>query len=615
MKTKTGLKKTLAVFMAVLMLLASAPLAGLANTELSALFAPGAKASSEGAYCDVLPNGERFDVSYDEDSISKTFRLTPEVSGIYTVSAFPNADGRYRIRRMVEEDGDWYEAGQSEDRPYDCYLEKGNSYYFRFYGYNDYVEGNSLDAEASVVYVEHSVTTVHDTSDIKSISFEQGYDLIAGFDTSDNDILKAVVARVEFKDGEIFDYYFGYEYDYNYYGSNCLRETYNNLAGTSGFSGYSDEESIAGYTGDLSKPGKINVDLLTEGFSSALENVELKNTSLEMNVVENPVESIEYTDKDVEINVRSAESKTTYIYDEELGEEKEVTYDAFERHESPFSVRVNYTDGTSKNAGNGSISSSNGYGTRHFTGNAPASYLDRKTNSRHEITFSTTQMTEPWTLGNTYPVTVEYMGKSTVYNVKIVDNPTVVTENERNAFCLNGGETATFTFTPSESGAYNIYDYWKEADEDYELTCKDKDGNAVSLKSFLLEDYDDEYIEGFALRKNESYTFEFKNNQEEKIDNYIYPQLIPTGCVHMNVTEAEATEATCAKPGYTAGKFCSDCGKWIEGHKKITVPHTDENSDGVCEVCGKSTEPSISLGETVTVDVAEGRNLYFHLQC
>ena len=601
MKTKTGLKKTLAVFMAVLMLLASAPLAGLANTDLSALFAPGAKASSEGAYCDVLPNGERFDVSYDENSPQKTFRITPEVSGIYTISVFPNIEGNCYIRLLDE-----YENGttQMKTRSYDWYLEKGSSYYFGFCGDSD-----SFDAKASVVYVEHSITSVHDTSDIKSISFEQGYDLIAGFDTSDNDILKAVVARVEFKDGEIFDYYFGYEYDYNYYGSNCLYETYNNLAGTSGFSGYSDEESIAGYTGDLSKPGKINVDLLTEGFSSALENVELKNTSLEMNVVENPVESIEYTDKDVEINVRSGESRTFYIYDQELDEEKEVTFDAFECYDRPHAIKINYTDGTSKNFenGNGSYDIDE---IEWFMGQPPASYLKKHLNRRHALTFSTTQLAEPWTLGNTYPVTVEYMGKSTVYNVKIVDNPTVVAENERNAFCLNGGETATFTFTPSESGAYNIYDYWKEADEDYELTCKDKDGNAVSLKSFLLENSDDEYIDGFVLRKNETYTFEFKNNQEEKIDSYIYPQLIPTACVHMNVTEAEATEATCAKPGYTAGKFCSDCGKWIEGHKKITVPHTDENSDGICDVCGKSTEPSISLGETVTVDVEAGQIVY-----
>ena len=610
MKTKNGLKKTLAVFMAVLMLLASAPLAGLASTDLGALLAPRAKASSEGAYCDVFPNGERFDVSYDENTPHKTYRLTPEVSGIYTVSVFPNGGDRYCIRHLVEEDGDWYDAGQSVDCPYDCYLEKGNSYYFRFYGYDGYAEDDSLDAEASVVYAEHSITSVHDTSDIKSISFEQGYDLIAGFDTSDNDILKAVVARVEFNDGEIFDYYFGYEYDYNYYGSNCLRETYNNLAGTSGFSGYSDEESIAGYTGDLSKPGKINVDLLTEGFSSALENVELKNTSLEMNVVENPVESIEYTDEDIEINVRSAESKTIYIYDQELDEEKEVTFDAFECYDRQYAIKINYTDGTSKILGNGSGSAFDGYEIEWFIGQPPASYLKKHLNRRHALTFSTTQITEPWTLGNTYPVTVEYMGKSTVYNVKIVDNPTVVAENERNDFCLNGGETATFTFTPSESGAYNIYDYWKEADEDYELTCKDKDGNAVSLKSFLLENSGDEYIEGFALRKNETYTFEFKNNQEEKIDSYIYPRLIPTACVHMNVTEAEATEATCAKPGYTAGKFCSDCGKWIEGHEKITVPHTDENSDGICDVCGKSTEPSISVGETVTVDVEAGQTVY-----
>ena len=58
-------------------------------------------------------------------------------------------------------------------------------------------------------------------------------------------------------------------------------------------------------------------------------------------------------------------------------------------------------------------------------------------------------------------------------------------------------------------------------------------------------------------------------------------------CAHENRSTIAAVEATCAESGYTEGEYCADCNCWLSGHVIITVPHTDENGDVVCDVCGQ----------------------------
>ena len=58
-------------------------------------------------------------------------------------------------------------------------------------------------------------------------------------------------------------------------------------------------------------------------------------------------------------------------------------------------------------------------------------------------------------------------------------------------------------------------------------------------------------------------------------------------CKHENTPSSDATEATCTENGYTAGTYCNDCEQWISGHEIIKASHTDENADGVCDVCGE----------------------------
>ena len=57
----------------------------------------------------------------------------------------------------------------------------------------------------------------------------------------------------------------------------------------------------------------------------------------------------------------------------------------------------------------------------------------------------------------------------------------------------------------------------------------------------------------------------YKNGQAQNL------KLIPVGipCAHENIVEVAQVDATCTDLGYTAGKQCSDCKTYIEGHEEI----------------------------------------------
>ncbi len=55
-------------------------------------------------------------------------------------------------------------------------------------------------------------------------------------------------------------------------------------------------------------------------------------------------------------------------------------------------------------------------------------------------------------------------------------------------------------------------------------------------------------------------------------------------CTHKNTTEHKAKAETCTEIGNTAGTTCDDCGEWLTG-ERLFVPHTDKNTDHVCDTC------------------------------
>lgn len=82
-------------------------------------------------------------------------------------------------------------------------------------------------------------------------------------------------------------------------------------------------------------------------------------------------------------------------------------------------------------------------------------------------------------------------------------------------------------------------------------------------------------------------------------------------CPHNNtrVDEPSVEPVDCGTPGYAGVEWCKDCREYIHNGEALYLPHTDENSDGVCDVCGESFS-DILPGQTKTIDVVAGSVTY-----
>ena len=69
------------------------------------------------------------------------------------------------------------------------------------------------------------------------------------------------------------------------------------------------------------------------------------------------------------------------------------------------------------------------------------------------------------------------------------------------------------------------------------------------------------------------------------------------------IVEDEAVAPNCTETGLTKGYHCSVCGEVILEQKEIPASHTDENSDGICDLCATILS-DILPGETKTVKIA-----------
>ncbi len=73
---------------------------------------------------------------------------------------------------------------------------------------------------------------------------------------------------------------------------------------------------------------------------------------------------------------------------------------------------------------------------------------------------------------------------------------------------------------------------------------------------------------------------------------------------HLNTIEYNIQNPTCNSIGYTAGTYCSECERWIEGHEEIPSTHTDFNDDKYCDICREYTQKLLKKG-------ACGDNVYY----
>ena len=127
----------------------------------------------------------------------------------------------------------------------------------------------------------------------------------------------------------------------------------------------------------------------------------------------------------------------------------------------------------------------------------------------------------------------------------------------------------------------------------------------TSLKSITILNRDcNIYDEPVTIRSNAT-IFGYEGSTAQAYAEK-YSRIFKIYCDHLNTVSCEAVTATCAAVGYTAGILCKDCGDWLEGHKEVKVPHTDNNKDYICEVCAKKT-CDIIPGETIKIEIASNQ--------
>ncbi|MCM1222230.1 MAG: hypothetical protein NC548_47955, partial [Lachnospiraceae bacterium] len=265
----------------------------------------------------------------------------------------------------------------------------------------------------TTVNISAFAVTEHNVSDVKSVQFSAARDLYANFDY----LSFGIQADVTFKDGDTFVYDFGYNYEYIGDGNDYLYNTRNNL--TDWFGNCFEFET----DGDLNSVGTVNVTVV-----DYLSDKIPYNENFTINVVENPIDSIEYLGSDIDIGSNRVEQRTDEYYDPDKEEWISNTYNAYEYYECSYDdIKINYKNGNSTTVselGIGSGWAFDGYSSSVFIKNAPKAGFEVHANSRHQLEFVSNQCQSPWSESNSYPVTIKYMGKECTYNVNIFDTDT-----------------------------------------------------------------------------------------------------------------------------------------------------------------------------------------------
>ena len=245
-----------------------------------------------------------------------------------------------------------------------------------------------------------------------------------------------------------------------------------------------------------------------------------------------------------------------------------------------------------------------------------------------DISFSSDQYFNHWSIGGENYFTVEYMGATVQVPVTIIENP-----------------VSSISFTPTKPYEIieNTYGYWNEIcnmDENDNIYCVeywvyyipyfqngdiltiiDKDGNSVrytlisddsGFDYFISEDgntintddinlYSNQHSNPWSIGGENYFTIEYMGATVQ------VPVLIIEN-THVHQYISETYEPTCINDGYTYF-YCEECGdSYSTDYVEATGVHTYVN--GFCKYCHTKdndyTLPAISVGETKTVNIENG---------
>ncbi len=254
-------------------------------------------------------------------------------------------------------------------------------------------------------------------SDIKSMKFYSPRPIFAGFDN----LSMGIAADATMNDGTVYYLDFGYEYEYNYdepYGG--LYQLNDLIWGL----GETESLSIDLASGSIDVPGKAQAKITLNG---DLANIPY-NSTVAVQVVDNPVTSLSF----------EGDSTMTYT----TGEIEHENYDE-EALAARRDVVVHYRDGSTRTFDDILEENSDGWsGWAWDDGSCSDFIMDTKVSGedfnqalkrhgseRHRIEYSMKQALADMTVGQSYPVTIKYMGCELTGYVKIVEGEYVEPDN------------------------------------------------------------------------------------------------------------------------------------------------------------------------------------------
>ena len=278
------------------------------------------------------------------------------------------------------------------------------------------------------------------------------------------DLCEGDVLTVKYTDGSTIDYIYDEGYWYgedNYQKNGWFSENGEEIDESKTYVHFYNNQEDTHWT--LGSDNYITVEYM------------FKEYKIPVTIIENPVESIEFTPKTAYEFIENLDGYWDDRYNEETGEDEEYFYyQAQDIYNYDNALTVNYTDG-SKKVFVFDYAYDEEYGDYRngwFSADGYIGYFD--------VSYFESQYVKPWVVGGNNYITVEYMGRECQVPVTIKANPVESIE-----FIPANGGLSVFENT---KGYWQ--GYWDEYTDDYIYTYYEYDfqeiveqpGNAIKVK-------------------------------------------------------------------------------------------------------------------------------------
>ncbi|MGN1315629.1 MAG: leucine-rich repeat protein [Acutalibacteraceae bacterium] len=390
----------------------------------------------------------------------------------------------------------------------------------------------------------------YDVSKIQNIELSVVRDIYANFEGVSN----AFQALITFENGTefVYDMCYSYDYDISYEKANI----YNGLCDW-----FINDWSFE-CADSTAAPGTVSVNVTcTNGFEYS--------GTFDVTVVETPVDRIE-----VKNNLTHYDYETTEIW--------ALDKDGYSIDN--LDLVIHYKDGTQIDVkewfqnNDYSYSSYDGRSMVYTFGEAPEYGYETYLNHRHSICYSADQVDTDWTVGNSYPVTVEYLGVSAEYYVEIVENPVesiefIPAKPIELVYEVDGYNEYVYNYETGEESQFFYYDYSIERNGNV-LRVNYTDGSSkdytFSTDNWGFRDENGNRLESYSLRDTQysnhwsslgEYSAEFScMGRTCNVPVFVIENPVES----IEFIPAKPIELICGVDGYVSERYDEQSDSWVE---------------------------------------------------